>query len=148
MIPLFDRFNAKVDRSAGPNGCWPYTGHRSGIHLAGTGSRLVKPQRIAWMQANGPIPEPGIPIGRLPSCTPTCCNPTHLTYGVYVSFTLCGGDTRGWKNGMSKLTDDDVRAIRSRCAAGELQRLVGADFGIKQAQVSHICLLRSWRHIA
>lgn len=48
----------------------------------------------------------------------------------------------------AKLTEDAVREIRKRCAAGELQRVVGADFGITQNYVTDIVRRRRWKHIA
>lgn len=38
----------------------------------------------------------------------------------------------------SKLTAEDVVRIKERCAAGEFQRVVAADYGIQQTQVSRI----------
>ena len=48
----------------------------------------------------------------------------------------------------SKLTADDVTAIRDRCAAGEYQRVVAADFGITQTQVSRIVRGVRWAGVA
>lgn len=145
MTPLFDRFNAKVDRR-GPDDCWAWTGHISGIHTAGAGSPLIKPRRIAWMQAYGSIPPDA--VSQRYSCTvTTCCNPAHLTHGADVRLpNRCVGH-QGWPNGMTKLTEDNVRTIRSRVAAGERQGKVGADFGITQSNVSNICGGHTWRHI-
>jgi len=54
---------------------------------------------------------------------------------------------RGTANGMSKLTDDTVREIRKRLAAGEFQRSIGRAFGIGQAVVSTIARREAWRHV-
>lgn len=47
----------------------------------------------------------------------------------------------------SKLTEDDVRAIRERCANGEIQRVVAADYGIEQTQVSRIVRGARWASV-
>lgn len=52
---------------------------------------------------------------------------------------------RGEANGFSKLTDEDVRAIRAR--SFENQRALAAEFGVAQAVVSRIITGRGWTHI-
>lgn len=44
----------------------------------------------------------------------------------------------GERHGLARLSDADVEEVRRRCAAGELQRVVGADFGISQGQVTNL----------
>lgn len=55
--------------------------------------------------------------------------------------------TRGEIDGMSKLTNDEVRRIRARCAAGERQRDVAADYEVSQPTISDIITGRSWSHL-
>lgn len=81
-------------------------------------------------------------------------------YGLnwkYVSRIACGkswgwldpGATRGKRIiASTKLTEMDVREIRRRCAAGELQRIVAADYGIAQTNVSLIVLRERWAWVA
>jgi hypothetical protein len=45
------------------------------------------------------------------------------------------------------LTEDDVRTIRARVAAGETRVAVGAAFGISGAQASRIADHKSWAHV-
>jgi hypothetical protein len=61
-----------------------------------------------------------------------------------------------WRNGIlprgedyytAKLTTADIHTIRARCAAGEPQRVVAADFGLNQSQVSRIVNRRRWGHV-
>lgn len=56
-------------------------------------------------------------------------------------------DGRGEKGSAAKLTDADALEIRRRCAAGELQRVVAADFGITRTNVSLIVHRHTFRHI-
>ena len=81
-----ERFWAKVDRSDGPDACWPWTGHRArrGYGQFKMFGRSVPAHRVAWELTNGPIP-PGDHFGTMCAChrcdNPPCCNPTHLFLG-------------------------------------------------------------------
>lgn len=48
----------------------------------------------------------------------------------------------------SKLTEDQVRDIKVRLAAGESTRSVSADYGVSSAAIHHIKAGRAWRHVA
>jgi DNA-binding transcriptional regulator YiaG len=49
-------------------------------------------------------------------------------------------------NGLAKLTDDDVRAIR-REALHASQESVARAFGVNQTCVSSIVRRRTWKHV-
>jgi HNH endonuclease len=71
------RFWAKVDSSAGPDGCWPWVGSvdSDGYGPAYVGARTVLAHRQAFLLAHGPIPA-GRVVGH--TCrSPGCCNPAH-----------------------------------------------------------------------
>lgn len=53
----------------------------------------------------------------------------------------------GERNPQAKLTRNQVVEIRERVAAGELQRVVGAEFGVTQPTVSEICSGKNWTHV-
>jgi hypothetical protein len=55
---------------------------------------------------------------------------------------------RGTRHGMAKVTDEIVRAIRARCAAGEYQRVVAAEYGIHQTTVGDIARGAIWKHVS
>ena len=75
-----ERFWAKTDRSAGPDGCWPWTAARRGRE-AGYGSFsvngvTVRAHRLAYEMTHGPIPD-GLTLDHL--CrNGLCVNPAHL----------------------------------------------------------------------
>lgn len=54
----------------------------------------------------------------------------------------------GEAHGLSKLTEDSVRAIRVRFAAGGVsQAALAAEFGVRQTLVSQIVRRRIWKHV-
>jgi hypothetical protein len=77
-----ERFWAKVDKSD-VDTCWPWTASK-GVNGRGKGQfglngKIVGAHRVAWEQANGPIP-PDHDVRHVPmdSWDFTCCNPDHL----------------------------------------------------------------------
>ena len=82
--PLAERFWEKVDRSGGPDACWPWLGThdnhgyghlRVGSRVDGT-RRMEKAHRLSYELAVGPIPD-GLPLDHL--CrTHGCANFAHI----------------------------------------------------------------------
>lgn len=56
-------------------------------------------------------------------------------------------DQDGEANRQSRLTAADVRTIRARCAAGEVQAAVAIDFGIVHQTVSQIVRRKRWASV-
>lgn len=73
---------SKVDRTAGPTGCWPWTqsagSHGYGQTWDGITVRLA--HRVAWTLANGPIPSGKTVDHDQDKCRigGLCCNPAHM----------------------------------------------------------------------
>ena len=57
------------------------------------------------------------------------------------------GRARGERNWTAKVTEEIVREIRRRAAAGSAHVDIAAEFGISRPQVSHIVRRRSWKHV-
>lgn len=75
-------FWRRVDRSGGPDACWPWMRVPStgGYGLAKYKGRRRIASRVAWELTNGPIPG-GMQV--LHHCdNPPCCNPAHLFLGT------------------------------------------------------------------
>lgn len=77
-----ERFWEKVDRSGGPEACWPWVALTSG---SGYGAfqldgRLQYAHRVAYEQMIGPIPPRVFVCHRCD--TPSCVNPAHLFLGT------------------------------------------------------------------
>ena len=77
------RFWAKVDRAAGPIGCWPWLGAKTqqGYGVVSRGprrhQRTTTAIRIIFVATYGPIP-PKYVIDHFECDNPPCCNPQHL----------------------------------------------------------------------
>jgi hypothetical protein len=104
--------------------------------------------RAAWEERYGSIP-PGLYVCH--DCdNPPCWNLEHLFLGTSSDNAVDrerkgrGVDNRGERNAKARLREADVCLIRQRVASGELQRIVGGDFGVSQARVSAIVRRRSW----
>ena len=83
-----DRLSARVDRSGGPDACWPWTGGTvDGYGRIRVGPTNVGAHRLAWELEHGPVPDGKVldhtchngtecPGG--PTCPHRrCCNPRH-----------------------------------------------------------------------
>ena len=152
MTLLCLRVWAKVDHSAGPDACWPWTATRidKGYGRIKVAGWYVLAHRVVWELTHGLIP-PGLQV--LHKCdNPPCCNPAHLFLGTnadnnadmvakgrarYVS-------RRGERNGRAKLTADQVLEIRRRSAAGDPAGALARLFGIAPSTVSNILARRIW----
>jgi hypothetical protein len=153
------RFWAKVDRSGGPDACWPWVGSR---HPRGYGYFSVKIQRwthvyahrFSFLLANGRWP---MPSGMHACDNPPCCNPAHISEGTQqdnIRDCIAKGRSRSGASGVrgeahpkAKLTDDGVRLIRRRAAAGEPSQAIADDFGVCARTITDIVRGKFWKHV-
>jgi HNH endonuclease len=160
--PLRDRFLRFVVIPADPDQCWAWTGSKNEhgygrLQKGTTPPRATKAHRASWSIYHGPIPD-GLHV--LHRCdNPECSNPRHLFLGTHQENMLDSktkGRPRGPQpgtvsvnvgsaNGRAKLTENQITEIRHRVSSGELQREVGARFGIRQSTVSGIINGKRWR---
>lgn len=159
MNTLLTRFDAKVDRSGGPDACWPWTASRDahgyGQIKCSILKRPLKAHRIALEAHLGhPIPESMKACHRCDN--PPCCNPSHLFIGTQSdNMADCGRKGRhpgpglhGGDHPIAKLSESDVIEIRRLYATEKLtQTELGRQFGVGQAAISGIILRKSWTHI-
>lgn len=149
------RFWENVDNGA-PDECWLW---KAATDAWGRGVMTVtidgrpynlKAPRIAFWDEHGRWPAPDKLI--LHSCdTPLCCNPAHLREGTQADNMRDAVERermrKGTAHGMSKLTDDDVRAIRKLSSEGWSQEKLAARFGVSRGPIKAILGGWTWKHV-
>src|SRR5436190_17240727 len=124
---LADRFWPHVDRSAGPEACWPWTGYRDKDGYGNTyvRGRTTRSHRIAWEFANGPIPKDAHILHRCDN--PPCCNAAHLFDGTAVAnvedMVAKRRQARGERQHLARLTAAMVDEIRATYSVGRVTQL-------------------------
>lgn len=153
MMTKHERFlsHYRVDS----NDCWIWTGASTwgyGLFWDGTftskgNPRMTRAHRWSYRDRYGPIPK-GLVLDHL--CKKTLCvNPLHLEAvtqkeNVNRSDTMGQKWTRGQGNGESKLTNEQVLAIRTD---SRKQKDIAKDFNIDPSLVSLIKNRKRWAHI-
>lgn len=141
-------FWSRVDRSGGPDACWPYTGART----VGYGSLRFRGKtwyghRLSYLLAHG-----SLPTVVMHTCdNPPCCNPVHLVGGTHADNTQDakrkGRLEHGERHHNSKLTSDKVLALRADHQAGLSYTKLSVRYGVAGATVADIVRRRTWSHI-
>lgn len=156
-MTIDERFDAKVDRTGGPDACWLWTAYRRphGYGQFGVGRSVVGAHRFALEREIGRALVTG--ECALHSCdTPSCVNPTHLRVGSHsdnmadkaARGRVVNRPLRGEVHPGAKLTDVKVEEIRAIYTAGGVsQRELAARFGLAQSRVSFIVNHKVWRHV-
>lgn len=132
--------------------CWHWVGARDkdgyGVLTVQNPRRTQRAPRFSYEAFNAPIPN-GLIV--LHECdTPSCVNPEHLRAGTHTDNVLdCKSkgrlaDTRGELHGLSKLTAEEVRAIRNWTGT---QSAAARHFGVRQQAISKIVTRARWKHV-
>lgn len=140
------RFKKYVDHSAGPNGCWIWTGSKSstGYGHIKINRATVKAHRLSYMLAHGPIPD-GLCV--LHRCdVPLCVNPAHLFLGTNAD-NVRDRNAKGRARGNAKLTVAAVRDIRSRFAEGASMVRLASEYGVDRAAIRDAITGATWAHV-
>lgn len=117
---------------------WQRSLNSGGYAQVNRGGRPQSVVRIRYEAKYGPMPASTVPdhLCRVRACV----NPDHVE-PVSMAVNTQRGDC-------AKLTADDVRAIRTRRAAGERLRVIAADFGVSDQAVSDIARRKRWANVA
>lgn len=162
VIPLTDyiknprivnRFWGYVDKSNGPNACWPWTGStaKSGYGNFKVASYVsIRASRFAYAVTHKRDP------GAMFTChtcdNPPCCNPKHLWLGdtkanshdMVKKGRNNTGPQDGHNNGNAKLSAEEVAKIKECILAGMNNKVIAEIFEITHSLVSLIRRGKLW----
>lgn len=129
---------------------WTMRKDRDGYGRVHVGKALWGAHRWVWVLAHGAIPEGQVVRHRC--ARPTCINPLHLELGTQAENVQDrardGHTARGTANGRAKLTEETVRALRQRHAAGGISvRRLAAEMGINPYIAQDIVKRKTWKHV-
>lgn len=136
-----DEFWEQVDKQA--RGCWLWRGSANGVLKFG-GQKDMRVATAAWVYTMGPVPHGTTIIHRCGNHL--CCRPDHLE-AVTPAERMRRLDAMRCRDKGQKLTADDVRDIRRRVAAGELQKTLVEEYGVDKGLISHIVSRKRWGHV-
>ncbi len=151
-VSLEERFWGKVQRR-GPDQCWPWIGKRqaSGYGRIGIGANTqTGAHQVCFEMHNGYKPE----VVMHTCDNPWCVNPAHLKAGTRkLNMQDCVAKGRfshapktwGGKHHRAKLTEADVREIKSRPAAKGVA--LAKQFGVEVAVIYRIRAGTAWKHV-
>lgn len=143
-------FEAHVTQETDECMIWPYSHTEFGHGRIWVGGKHVYVSTLACEWAHGPRPSPKHEACHGPCHNPLCWNPRHIEWSTENQQHRFrdGTNLRGEQIAQAKLTEDDVRAIRSRREAGESLIGLAKEFGI---HVEHAGLIarrqKTWLHV-
>lgn len=130
---------------------WPYSKIKDGYANMWDGARMVRVSRLVCELVHGPAPTPKHEAAH--TCGKGhegCVSPRHMTWKTpaenQADRITHGTSNRGSRHGMSKLSEGQVRQIRSlRGVLSNSQ--VGEMFGVSATTISTIHSGRVWGHV-
>jgi hypothetical protein len=155
------RFWEKVDKSAGPSGCWIWKGgkDKNGYGRIRINKVEFGAHRLSWEIANcAKIPQGLVVMHKCDN--PICVNPNHLMVGTHGdNHTDCArkGRNHKWSSPgftgeayhKSTLTEKQVKEIRAtynRKAGMTLEKL-GHLYNVTMVTICHIVHRKTWRYL-
>lgn len=154
-----------VDKSAGEDKCWPYTGPIATDGYGKKGYRIdnklkhYKAHRLALIFHTGQCPEGLLALHAPVICNnKKCCNVNkHLRWGTYSENALDknqdGTQSKnckpqiGEKNGRAILNEEKVREIRKLLSEHKLYNDIAQQFGVSKSAINNIARGVLWKHV-
>lgn len=150
-----ERFWSKVDKSGGPDACWPWLGAKyvAGYGQLRFGKKTKSAHRMSWEIHFGTKP------GDMDVChtcdNPSCVNPAHLFLGTHLDnmrdrsakgrYSM---QPKGEAVHLAKLTKDDVLEIRWLLTQKKFShREIAAEFSVDRTSVTAISRRKTWKHV-
>ena len=163
-VPLEQRLWNSVDKSGGPNSCWPwlksrkadgYGKIRSGSRSDGN-RRTLATHRLAFELASGEKLSDAVKV-RHTCDNPPCCNPAHLIKGSqrencldmvarkrHWSIVKPQSASHGVTHYQAKLDDQKVLDILS---STESNAFLAAKYAVSRAAVRNVRSRITWKHV-
>jgi len=150
-------FLSTIDRSGGPDACWPWRGARTkdGYGRLVVWGKTVGAHRYAFEVFRR------VQLGRLMALhhcdNPPCCNPAHLYAGTAADniADMIRRGRQGQADGPSamlkrayKMTPASVLALREESARGVPAKDLAKRYGLSVAYTYNIIKGRQWVHLA
>ena len=163
--PLADRLWEKVDRSAGADGCWIWTGAKGArgygriTVVEADGKKIAKnAHRVAWELTHGPLLKGQLVCHNCPGGdNPSCVNPAHMFIGSHKENMrdMAKKGRQAFQSSpekialsrASKLSEDDAREIRTLSDAGFPLQDIAERFGVHRLTVIDVVARKTWRHV-